>query len=133
MEFAGLNYLAILAAAAAAFVAGAVWYGVLGKQWAASLGKTQDDLKPTALPLILSFLAELVMAYVLAGLIAHTGDVTLSNGVIAALFAWAGFVATTVMVNNAYQGNPWSLTAIDAGHWLVVLVVMGVVIGAFGA
>ncbi len=28
-----INYVAILAAAVAAWSAGAVWYGILGKQW----------------------------------------------------------------------------------------------------
>jgi hypothetical protein len=52
--------------------------------------------------------------------------------VISALFAWAGFVLTTSIVNNAFSGRRYALTAIDAGHWLIVLVLMGVVIGGFG-
>lgn len=33
MAFAGMNYLAVLIAAIAAFVIGAIYYGVLGKPW----------------------------------------------------------------------------------------------------
>ena len=132
MTFAGLNYLAIFVAAVAAFATGAVWYGVLGSRWLAALGKTKEDMKPTPLPFIISFIAELVMAFVLAGTIGHMGEVSIRIGIVSALFVWAGFIATTVIVNNAYQGTPWSLPLIDAGHWLAVLIVMGAVIGAFG-
>lgn len=36
MAFAGISYLAVLAAAIAAFAFGALWYGVLGKRWQAA-------------------------------------------------------------------------------------------------
>ena len=45
---------------------------------------------------------------------------------------WLAFVATTVVVNNAYQGRARLLTIIDCGHWLVVLLLQGLVIGLFG-
>jgi ribosomal protein L3 len=74
------------------------------------------------------------MAWVLAGMIGHLGpgQVTLRNGIISGLFAWLGFVATTLAVNNAYGRRTVNLTVIDAGHWLAVLLVQGAVIGAFG-
>ena len=72
------------------------------------------------------------MAWVLAGIVGHLGAVTIRNAVISALFAWGGFVVTTILVNNAFSGRRYALTAIDAGHWLAVLVLMGVVIGWMG-
>jgi hypothetical protein len=72
------------------------------------------------------------MAWILAGLVGHLHDVTIKGAVISALFVWAGFVATTVLVNQQFQGLKPVVTAIDAGHWLAVLIVMGVIIGAFG-
>ena len=74
------------------------------------------------------------MAYVLAGVLGHLGpgQVTLLNGVISALFVWAGFIATTITVNQRYQGFGWTLTLIDAGHWLGVALIMGAIIGWWG-
>jgi hypothetical protein len=74
------------------------------------------------------------MAWALAGVIGHlgVGQVTVRNGVISGLFAWLGFVVTTLAVNNAFGGRRVMLTAIDAGHWLVVLLIMGAIIGAMG-
>ena len=38
MLFAGVNLIAVLATAVAAFIAGSLWYGVLGKAWMAAFG-----------------------------------------------------------------------------------------------
>ena len=39
-----INYLAVLAAAVAGWLIGAVWYGVLGNAWMAALGWTAADM-----------------------------------------------------------------------------------------
>src|SRR2546423_1633108 len=139
MTFAGINYLAILIAAVAGWLAGAAYYSALSTRWVAAQGKTVEEFHahraaikgtPAAwLPFALAFVADLVMAWVLAGMVGHLGTVTIRSAVISALFAWGGFVLTTVLVNNAFAGRSYALTAIDAGHWLLTLVVMGAVIG----
>ena len=136
MAFAGINYLAIVIAAVAAFAWGAGYYMSLSKQWLAATGMTKEELagKRSPVPFVISFVALLVMGWVLAGLIGHlgAGQVTAKNGIISGLFAWLGFVATTVFVNNAYPGRKYTLSTIDSLHWLGVLVIEGAVIGAMG-
>jgi len=132
MDFAGMNHAAVVVAAIVGFLAGAVWYGLLGRYWLAALGKSKDEMKPAPGPFITAAVALLVMAYVLAGAIGHLGEVDIRTGIISGAILWAGFAATTMAVNNAFQGARLSLTLIDAGHWLLVLLLMGGVIGAFG-
>ena len=136
MTFAGMNYLAVLVAAFAAFGWGAIYYMTLSNQWLAAVGMTKEQMQTnrTAVPFIISFVALLVMGWVLAGTLAHLGpgQVTLKNGIISGLLLWLGFVVTTVFVNNAYPGRKYSLSLIDSIHWLGVLVIQGAVIGAFG-
>ncbi|MDJ0947753.1 MAG: DUF1761 domain-containing protein [Alphaproteobacteria bacterium] len=132
MAFSGISYIAVLVAAICAFVFGAAWYGILGKQWMAALGITEQP-KPDPVLYIITFVCQLVMAWVLAGVVGHLGEVTMARGLISAVFVWLGFVLTTMMVNHRFQSARWSLTLIDAGHWLCVLLVMGLVIGLFGA
>lgn len=136
MAFAGMSYWAILAAAVAGFLFGGLWYGGLSNQWLAAIGKTKDEIQKTgmAVPMAISAIALLVMAWVLAGIIGHLGpgQVTIRNGIISGAFCWLGFVATTVATNHGYQGAKRSLTLIDAGHWLGVLLIQGAVIGAIG-
>ena len=131
MQFAGLDNVAVLVAAIAGFGFGAVWYMTLGKRWMEALGMKERP-EPSPAPFIFALLCQLVMAWVLAGLIGHLGEITVLRSVVSALFVWAGFFAAPMIVNHRFQGSPWMLTLIDAGHWLGVLVVMGVVIGLFG-
>jgi hypothetical protein len=42
-------------------------------------------------------------------------------------------VSASTATNEAFRGTKPIVTAIDTGHWLPVLVVMGAIIGAFGA
>jgi hypothetical protein len=140
MTFAGVNYLAIVVAAALAWIAGAAWYMALGKSWMAALGTTPEKMRaarsgPGAyLPFIYAFVAELIMAWVLAGLMAHfgAGQVTLKNGLVSGAFCWFGFVITTLVVNNSFAMSNPRLLLIDGGHWLLVLLLIGAVIGIMG-
>ena len=141
MNFANVNFLAIVTAVVAAWIFGAVYYGLLGKAWIAALGETTETLKAKnagksgavkAAPFILSFAAELVMAYVLYGLLVHIGTFTVRAGIISGAFCWFGFILTTIAVNNAYPGRKTMLTVIDSGHWLGVLVIIGAIIGWLG-
>ncbi len=136
MSFSGVNYLAVLVAAIAAFAFGAAWYMTLSRSWLAAVGLRPEQMaKRSPVPFVVSFVALLVMAWVLAGMLAHfgAGQVTVRNGIVSGLFLWLGFVITTLAVNNAYAQRKLSLTAIDGLHWLGVLVVQGAVIGAMGA
>jgi hypothetical protein len=138
MTFTGVNYLAIVIAAVAAWLAGAGWYMALGRTWMAALAITPEKMQaarqePGAyLPFIYAFAAELVMAWTLAGLLGHIGPLSLRNGIISAAFCWLGFVMATMLVNNSFARRDWRLMWIDGGHWLLVLVLMGAIIGAMG-
>jgi hypothetical protein len=140
MTFAGISYIGVIAAAVAAWIVSAAWYMSLGRIYQAALGKTpeqckEDMKKPGAfLPFIYAFIANLVIAWMLAGVMGHlgAGQVTLWNGVISAAFLWFGFILTTMVVNSAFSGRDKRLLLIDAGNWLIVLVVIGAVVGAIG-
>ena len=134
-----LNYISVLLAAIAAWVFGAVWYMALARPWMTAQGWRSREDAPrragpaAAAPFVLSFVAEIVMAAMLYGIVQHIGDVTVERALFSAFMIWIGFVLTTIAVNNAYPGRRLMLTVIDSGHWLGVLLVMAVVIGLFGA
>jgi hypothetical protein len=136
MTFAGVNYLAVVIAAIVAFMIGAGWYMSLGKIWVEAQGLTPEKMQSnkSKLPFIYTFVAELVMAWVLAGLMAHLGpgQVTFLNGIVSGAFCWLGFVITALVVNVSFSIRDMRLLWIDGGHWLIVLVVMGAIIGAMG-
>lgn len=128
-----VNWLAVIVATIAAFAFGAVWYTTLSKQWLAALGKTRAELNVGNTPFIWSVVVELIMAIVLATLIANLpGGVTVGSGITVGIIAWVGFVITTLILNHRYEGMSWSLTLLDGGHLLGVLIIQGLVIGLFG-
>lgn len=138
MAFAGLNYTAVLLAAIASFIFGGIWYGLFAEQWLAAAHvrpeAVRGDGRAAVTPYVVAFVAQLVMAYVLAGMIGHLGQgqVTLRNGLISGAFIWGGFVFTALLVNHAFQGARRTLTLIDGGHWLGVLLIQGAIIGWMG-
>jgi Protein of unknown function (DUF1761) len=141
MHLLTVNILAIVIAAVAAWIFGAAYYGALGKQWVAALGTSMDALKAQnagkssvakASPFVLSFVAELIMAFVLWGIVFHVGTFSIRSGIISGVVCWLGFVLTTIATNNAYPGRKVMLTVIDAGHWLGALAIIGAIIGGFG-
>ncbi len=131
----------MLIAAVVGWLASAAWYMSLGRIWTAALGKTpeqmaQDRKRPAAfLPFIYAFVANLIVAWVLAGLLGHlgAGQVTLQNGVVSGVFCWFGFVLTTMVVNYSFPGRDVRLLLIDAGNWLMEFIVIGAIVGAKGA
>ncbi len=138
----GVNYLAILVAAVAAWVFGGVYYHALADRWLAAIGKTKEQFQAEraaaagalakARPFLISFAAELLMAWVLYGVLVHLKTFSLRAGLITGAFCWLGFVATTLLVNNTFAGRKGALTAIDAGHWLGALLIMGAILGVMG-
>ncbi len=141
-QLQNLHALPIILAAVAAWFFGAVYYGILGSKWLAAQGKSMEQCKAenaaksTAVkitPFVLSFIAEIVMAVALSGIMFHIGIYTITAGIFSGFMCWLGFVLTTVAVNNAYTFRTVTLTAIDTGHWLGVLVIIGAILGWFGA
>ncbi len=137
MIIEGINVVAILIAMVASMAIGAFWYSILAKPWIAAAGFSQEQIESvekggSPLIYIIAAISHLVMALILAGVINHVGDVTLWRGLISALFVWVGFVVTTMVVNHRFQMKPWSLTIIDAGHYLLVLLAQGAIIGWMG-
>lgn len=138
MAFAGLNYFAVLLAGVAGFIFGSLWYGLLAKPWMKAALITEAEMtgpdgkrKMPLVPVLFGFLANLMMAFTMAGILGHM-VVDVQHGLILAGFIVAGFVFPALLVNYAFQGRPFHLTLIDTGHWAGVLAIAGVIIGYLG-
>jgi hypothetical protein len=138
MGFGSLNYLIVIAAAVASFVFGGVWYNVLSKQWLEAVGRQPERMQERGGVglYVLALVAQLIMAWMLAGILLHLAKgglpSTVWNGMISAAFIWLGFVITTMVVNYAFHGARHALTLIDGGHWLGVLLIQGAILGGWG-
>ncbi|GLQ11492.1 hypothetical protein GCM10007913_34240 [Devosia yakushimensis] len=133
MSHFAVNWLAVIVAAIVSFAFGAGWYMLLAKPWLAAIGKSREELEGDYTPFIWSGLVLLVMAYFIALLTpALTGATNVGNGLLVGAHMWVGFILTAMILNHRYEGRPWSLTAINGGYLLAVLLIDGLVIGLFG-
>lgn len=126
-----IHWLAVLVAAVAGFAVGALWYGPLfGKAWMAERGITQEDAAKANMPLIFgtAFVLNLVASFVLDHVLGTYGAPDLGLSVMIAGGIALGFIVTSLGVNYLFSRESMRLFLIDAGYWLVVYCVMGVVL-----
>lgn len=134
MGYIVANFLPILAATVAAFLFGAVWYRLLAKPWTRAARLDGTELRPSPALFLIVLLCEFWIAAILAGALilapVEAGGWTVALG--SAAIIWIGFVLPVIAVNHRYQQLPWTLTAIDAGHWLGAMLLMATVLRAIG-
>ena len=134
LDFAGLNWWAILVATAAAFALGYVWYGpAFGKAWLAALGKTEDDIQPSPTPFVVSFVAALATCIVVAALMGGLGMTGIANGAVLGFVTGVAFIAASMASDTAFCGWGWKLWAIQAGYRVAYSIIMGAIVGAWPA
>ena len=130
-----VNLLAVLVAAIIYIVVGALWYSpfLFAKMWMDLVGKKEEDLKANAAAqgYIVSVIAALITAYVLAHMIRLVGAMTIAAGAQTGFWLWLGFVATTSATNYIFAGRPRQLYLIDNGYHLVALIIMGALLAAW--
>jgi hypothetical protein len=139
MSLGGLDYMAVIVAAVVSFLFGGVWYNAFSKQWMEALGRTPEMMSKDrgAVGLyVVAFVAQLIMAWMLAGILLHMTSgglpTTIRTGLISAAFLWFGFVITTMVVNYSFQGARPLLAVLDGAHWLGVLLIQGAILGWWG-
>lgn len=134
MSHFAVNWLAVILATVVSWGFGAGWYMVLAKPWIAATGRRPEDINQADyMPYLWSVLCLFVMAYFVALLTpALTGSLNVSNGLVVGAHMWLGFVITAMVLNHRYQGARWSLTLIDGGYLLAVLLIDGAIVGVFG-
>lgn len=132
-----VNYLAILTCGIASMILGSVWYGPLfGKPWMTMSGIKKPDVITTAIKksmarsYFLMFIGSLLMAFILSNILAY--NVPASAGIVAGLAAgfcnWLGFVAPVTLGTVLWESKPWKLWFINAGYYLLQLMVFGVIL-----
>src|SRR5258708_29519357 len=94
-----MNWTAIICAAVAYWIIGAIWYMALfGKIWAAGIQQHGVKLEPTGMPakMIGNFICNLVAAIIMARLIARMGIADFGHGIKLGAGIARGFSATAL-------------------------------------
>jgi len=128
------NYVAVFVAALAYWLLGALWFAVLfSKPWMALEHVTPEQasgMNPIA-PYVISFILNLVIAFVLAQLCAWRNASTAARGAALGILIWIGFVGPITYATYMYEMRPKELFAINEFYPLVGLCLMGAILGAW--
>jgi hypothetical protein len=133
-----LNWLAVIVAALAYFVLGALWYAppVMGKTWMAAGGMETpaDDQRPGAGIYVVPLVGSVLSAVALGMLAEATGTDTVGEGFVLGVVVAIGFALAIALVTATFESNkpkPMVWGAIDAGYHALGLIVAALIIGAW--
>lgn len=131
-----MSILAVILAAVANFVVGAIWYGVFAKPWMAASGVPVDaDGKPTESQNPLIYAGAFVCILVVTGMMRHMFAMAVIDTVLKGLMAGLGvglfFIAPWIMLNLLFAQRPKVLALIDGGYAAVGCMVGGLVLSLF--
>lgn len=131
-----MEILNVVAAAAAGFALGAIWYMMLAEPWmdAANI-KRGPDGKPDGGQDPKLFAATFVLQLIVAGMMRHVFALaqidTIGKSVVAGIGIGLFFISPWIAINNLYADRPTRLTFIDGGYATLACGLMGLVLALF--
>jgi Protein of unknown function (DUF1761) len=128
------NYAAVVVAAIAYWMLGAVWYGVLfSKPWMELEHISMEQAKSMnpVLPYVITLLLNVLIAYVVAQICVWRNANTVGRGAAVGVLLWVGIVGPITFTTYMYEMRPHLLFAINEFYPLAGLVLMGAIIGAW--
>jgi hypothetical protein len=125
----GLQWYWLLLAALVYFAVGAAWYSPLlfAKPWMKELPK-KPNMDNATTAMLITFASMVVLVAAEAYIISLTATSGWENGAKLGAVLWAGFTATTALINASFQGTSPRLYAIDQGYHLVGMVLAGAIL-----
>lgn len=129
-----IDWVAVLAATAAAFVLGGLWYSPLlfARKWQAAAGLTDEQLKSANMAVV--FGGAFVLAFIASACFAAFlgPDPGIRFGTATGFAAGLCWVATSFGINGLFQREPASLVLINAGYHTLQFTLIGLILGAMG-
>ena len=131
-----MGFLSVIVAGVAAFIFGAIWYGIFAKKWMAASGvEVGADGQPANQKDPLPYIIGIVSAILVAGMMRHAfimgGVDTMYHGVLSG-FGIGLFLATPWFATcYGFAGRPKILTVIDGGYATGGCTVIGAVLMLF--
>ena len=121
--FSQINWLAVLVAAIAYFMLGAIWYSktLFGSKWAAAVGLNMNDpdkSKGMAKMMIGTFVLILITCIGIAMLVNRLDLSLLPSGLKLGAITGICFATTAVAISFIYESRPIALYLIDCGYHL---------------
>lgn len=133
MTEVSVSLMAVLAGVVISMVLGFAWYSpmLFGNLWMKELGKKKDELGSPNTGYFAMVVASALMTYIMAHFVSYAGADTASEGLVAGLWLWLGFVATTGVGKTVFQGQSVKLYLIDYGYNLVQFALIGMLLAVW--
>ncbi|NUM79584.1 DUF1761 domain-containing protein [bacterium] len=127
-----INHVTAIVAAVINFLVGGLWYSPLlfAKPWMAAAGFTEEDVKKGAgvMPYVIALATALVVSYGMACILSAVQATSIVDALSIGFFTGIAFVVSTIAMHDAFESRPIKLTLINAGHSLVGILVVSVIL-----
>lgn len=149
-NFGDLDWLAVGLSVLAMMIIGFVWYAPwfpTGKVWMRNMGMDpKNPPKPPGGKMALSMVLMVIGSFLMMFVFAHTNlvyqdafrnedtggdaefELRLMDTLTGALFTWLGFIVPLNLNSVAFENKPWSMFFVNAGYYLVGLLVAGILL-----
>jgi hypothetical protein len=130
MPSVDINWWAVIVAAIINMAIGSVWYmpSVFGKAWKKA---SKSEMKGDNKAYFITAIAALVQSWVLVHFVRFAGSTTFWKGLVTGFWLWVAFVAAVMLTTVLFEGRSWMIWRINAGYWLVVLLINGGLLAAW--
>lgn len=132
------QWWAILVAVIVNMGIGALWYSpaIFGRAWQRFLGKSTSEIATNKTAYFYALIMAFVQVFVLKHFVVYAATFypeysNVQIGLFTGMWVWLGFVATTMGLAYIFAGRRKKLLLIDAGYYLAVLAINGVILATW--
>lgn len=138
IDFATLNYPAIVVAALAAFFIGFMWHGpVFGKQWMKLMAITPEEMEKGQKEmqgnmwkyLLAAFIQQLIIATVTSIFATALGVHDPIAAIVLAVWLWLGYIAAVLLNGVLWEKRSVPLYLFNITYHLVSVIVITLIVG----
>ena len=121
-----MNVLGVVLAAAAAWLFGAIWYGVIGKKWMEASGLTEESIdRRNPAPYIVSFICTLLVAGMFRHILVMGGIEGVGKSVLTGLGLGLFVASPWIVTNVMFAQRNKSLIWMDSAYPTIGMALMG--------
>lgn len=134
LDFAAINWLAVVVAFLANFIAGAIWFGpkTFFPVWWKAMGKKPEEQPGTSNMAVVfgsTAVAAFVATVVMSLLVHATGAHSAGSGALLGLAAGVGLAAAPSLSHRLFGGHGFKVWFIEVGSDILNLVIVGAILG----
>lgn len=131
-----MEFLNVLVAGTASFVAGGIWYMTFSKQWVKAVGMEVDENgRPKGnggmMPMVVAFVVAIIVAGMMRHMFALSGIETVGKGAVAGFGIGLFLITPWLVMCYGFAMRPRSLMVIDGAYATLACAITGAVLNLF--